>query len=37
VRYENDEEVSRDTLETVILKNPVNEVKAIGTNLTLKP
>lgn len=35
VRYENDEEVSRDTLETVILKNPVNEVKAIGTNLTL--
>jgi uncharacterized protein YabE (DUF348 family) len=35
VRYENGKEVSRETLETVILQEPVNEVKAIGTNLSL--
>jgi len=35
VRYENGEEVSRKTEDTVVLKQPVNEVKAIGTNLSL--
>lgn len=35
VRYENGEEVSRETLDTVVIKDPVNEIKAIGTNLTL--
>lgn len=34
VRYENGVEVSRTTLDKVVLKNPVNEVKNVGTKVT---